>query len=131
MTVGCQPRIFSSYLYCFSEHLLVWSPVSCGGSLFTTQFVCSSALNIDRYSYVGSPELPYSFAKREWCPKWDLNPQNSGFESDTYANSVIRAYRILKVCTPYSSITGTVSPLLEERYLLGILSFCDTSNVLV
>ena len=27
-TVGCQPHIFSSYLYCFSEHLLVWSPVS-------------------------------------------------------------------------------------------------------
>lgn len=37
-----------------------------------------------------------------WCPKWDLNPQNSGFESDTYANSVIRAYRI-SGCAPPSA----------------------------
>lgn len=27
-TVGCQPLIFASYLYCLSEHLLVWSPVA-------------------------------------------------------------------------------------------------------
>ena len=26
-----------------------------------------------------------------WCPGRDLNPQNSGFESDTYTNSVTRA----------------------------------------
>ena len=56
-----------------------------------------------------------------WCPKWDLNPQNSGFESDTYANSVIRAYRILEVCSPHSSITGTVlrcssNDIFKESY---------------
>ena len=28
--VGYQPHIFASYLYCFSEHLLVWSPVVLG-----------------------------------------------------------------------------------------------------
>ena len=27
----------------------------------------------------------------KWCPKWESNPQNSDFESDTYANSVIGA----------------------------------------
>ena len=27
-----------------------------------------------------------------WCLGWDLNPQNAGFESATYANSVTKAY---------------------------------------
>ena len=27
-----------------------------------------------------------------WYPEWDLNPQNTVFETVTYANSVIKAY---------------------------------------
>ena len=29
---------------------------------------------------------------KQWWPGWDSNPQNSDFESDTYANSITRPY---------------------------------------
>ena len=28
----------------------------------------------------------------KWCGRWDSNPQNSGFESDTYTNSITSAW---------------------------------------
>ena len=33
-------------------------------------------------------------ANLTWWPGWDSNPQNSDFESDTYANSITRPYNI-------------------------------------
>ena len=54
-----------------------------------------------------------------WCLGWDLNPQNAGFESATYANSVTKAYlKDERVST--ALMTGSSHPyILHSAYKKG------------
>ena len=49
--------------------------------------------DLGSYTHRSPTVTPHSlfFGFLFWCLRWDLNPQNAGFESATYANSVTKA----------------------------------------
>ena len=122
VTVGCQPHIFSSYLYCFSEHLLVWSPVfvSWRKSIYDT--IC---LLIRQLCWQSGTTL--LLRQGRVVPQVGLEPTNFRFWIWRLCQFGYSGISHFKGVHPLQQHHWHSPPSLEERYLLGILSFCDTS----